>query len=117
MDKGTSKFISKGDIFLIAVVLFLAASALLLKHFTTNAGARAVVTVDGRVKEELSLKKDTEITILSPEGYNTIVVKAGKVSVSASDCRDHICVRHHAIDKQGETIICLPHKLIVEVKE
>lgn len=117
MDKNEPKMISKGDICLIIVILLLATAALLWRHFYAKAGARAVVTVDGEVKEELLLRKDVELTINTPEGYNKVVVKDGEVMVLDADCRDHICVKHQPISKQGETIICLPHKLVVEVKE
>lgn len=117
MDKNESKIISKGDICLIVVILLLATAALLWRHFHAENGARAVVTVDGKIQEELFLRKDAEVRINSPEGYNVVVVKDGVVMVLDADCRDHICVKHQPIFKQGETIICLPHKLVVEVKE
>lgn len=116
MDKET-KMISRGDIYLIVIILLLAAGVLLWRHFNAKDGAKAVVTVDGEIKEELLLSHDTSVKILSPEGYNVVVVKDGCVIVEDADCRDHICVKHKAISKQGETIICLPHKLVVEVKE
>ena len=32
-----------------------------------------------------------------------------------ADCPDLICVHHKPISRQGESIVCLPHKVIVEV--
>ena len=32
-----------------------------------------------------------------------------------ANCRDQICVRHKAISKNGESIICLPHSVYIEV--
>ncbi len=48
-------------------------------------------------------------------GYNLVSVRDGAVSVEAADCRDQICVRHKPISKAGESVICLPHRLIVEI--
>ncbi len=117
MDKSETKMISKGDIYLIVVILFLVISALLWRYFTADEGAKAVVTIDGTVKEELKLVKDAEVKIVTAEGYNIIKVQDGKAYVAEADCRDHICVRHQPISVEGETIVCLPHKLVVEVKE
>ena len=117
MDKSETKMISKGDIYLIVVILFLVISALLWRYFTADEGAKAVVTIDGTVKEELKLVKDAEVKIVTAEGYNIIKVQDGKAYVAEADCRDHICVSHQPICVEGETIVCLPHKLVVEVKE
>ena len=42
MDKSETKMISKGDIYLIVVILFLVISALLWRYFTADEGAKAV---------------------------------------------------------------------------
>ncbi len=52
-----------------------------------------------------------------PEGvsYNLLSVSESGVSMEAADCRDQICVRHIPITRGGESIICLPHRLAVEI--
>ena len=35
--------------------------------------------------------------------------------MTSADCPDHLCVKQKAISKEGESIICLPNKVIVEV--
>lgn len=52
-----------------------------------------------------------------PEGhsYNLLTVSASVVSMEAADCSDQICVHHIPITSGGESIICLPHKLVVEI--
>lgn len=47
--------------------------------------------------------------------YNLIAVADGKVTMEAADCRDQICVHHRPISAGYESIICLPHKLVVEI--
>ena len=39
----------------------------------------------------------------------------GLDSTKKSYKNDKICVNHAAISKKGETIVCLPHKVVVEV--
>lgn len=53
-----------------------------------------------------------------PEGisYNTLKLSESGVSMEASDCPDQICVHHIPIRGGGESIICLPHKLVVEIR-
>lgn len=49
--------------------------------------------------------------------YNLIFVADGKVTMEAADCRDQICVHHKPIISERESIICLPHKLVVEIAD
>ena len=47
--------------------------------------------------------------------YNLLSVSASEVLMEAADCRDQICVHHRPISAGGESIICLPHKLVAEI--
>lgn len=53
-----------------------------------------------------------------PEGisYNTLKLSKSGVFMMASDCPDQICVHHRPVSASGESIICLPHKLVVEIR-
>lgn len=53
-----------------------------------------------------------------PEGisYNTLKLSKSGVSMEVSDCPDQICVHHRPVSRGGESIICLPHKLVVEIR-
>lgn len=58
-----------------------------------------------------------DLTSAVPEGvsYNLLVVSGADVSMEAADCQDQICVHHRPIRGGGESIICLPHKLVAEI--
>ena len=58
-----------------------------------------------------------DLTSAVPEGgiYNLLAVSASGVTMEAADCRDQICVHHIPITGGGESIICLPHKLVAEI--
>lgn len=47
--------------------------------------------------------------------YNLLCISAGEVWMEAADCRDQICVRHKPVSHSLESIICLPHRLSVEI--
>lgn len=49
------------------------------------------------------------------EAYNVVLCKDGEISVVEADCPDGICVDHVPVSGTGENIICLPHKLVIEV--
>lgn len=47
--------------------------------------------------------------------YNLFSVRDDTVTMEAADCADQICVHHRPITSAGENIICLPHRLVVEL--
>ena len=61
------------------------------------------------MKKPLELKTKVKI--------NTINIKDGKVSVTEANCHDELCVKSHKISRDGEMIVCLPHKLYVKIED
>ena len=107
----------KRDIILIIVLLVIAGASYLIMQTFSADGGKVVVTVDSTVVYEGELSKDDSYDILQSDGSNTVVIKDGKVSMSQADCPDQICVDHKAISKTGETIVCLPHKVVVSIED
>ena len=105
----------KADFILIGAVLCVAGVLLLFLYGHSHTGAYVTVEVDGQVAETLPLDEDTEYLIESEHGTNTLIIEGGAARMSAADCPDKICVRHKKISQSGESIICLPHKVIVTV--
>jgi len=109
------KLITPFDIFLILAVVLLS-FAVMFFHLFSDSGEKVVVTVDNQVVAEFDLDSDITKRFETKEGYNIIVIKNGECSVKKANCRDGICVNHSVINKVGQSIVCLPHKLIVEIK-
>lgn len=77
---------------------------------------KVVVTVDGEEYGTYPLDEElTETITLSDGTYNVLEIKDGYASISEASCRDQICVNHFHIHYSGETIVCLPNKLVVEI--
>ncbi len=104
------------DVIFIAVVLIAAAVCFAALHFLKQDGETVQIMVDGSLYEEVPLAQEQTITVENALGVNKVVISGGKVTVESADCPDKICVRQGSISKSGETIICLPHKLVVAVK-
>ena len=47
---------------------------------------------------------------------NTLVIKDEMADMIFADCPDQICVKHAPISNVGETIICLPNKVVVTIE-
>lgn len=87
----------------------------LLCGISHGKGEQVEITANGDTQVYV-LSKDQIIPIDSDQaGYNEVVIENGKVYMKEANCRDQICVRHKAISKNGESIICLPHSVYIEV--
>ncbi len=106
----------RNDILLVAAVLLLAAAAFLIFRFTGTQGDRVVVLIGGEQTASYPLSEELETVIRTGEESNTLVIRDGKALVTAATCPDGICVDHHPISKSGETIVCLPHQVVIKVE-
>ena len=131
------KIITKKDIILIVSILIIAAFAFLVIRVLRDPGDVVVVRIDGRDVATYPLDKDT--TVIFRDGhavdptddsvdlsslkqknlsdYNMLQIVNGEASVIEADCPDKICVQHNPISNDGESIICLPHKFSVHIRE
>ncbi len=107
----------KNDILLILALLLFAAAVWGFLRLTRQQGGEAVVTVDGQLAATLPLNADVTLPIGEGQGFsNVLEVSGGRVRVAEADCPDRLCVRQGWISYDGESIVCLPHKLVVSVR-
>ncbi len=108
----------RNDVILISALLI---AALLLAGYLflfRKAGSTVTVTIDGEVYAEYSLSEDRVEDIYSGEGreqHNRLVIRDGVAFVESATCPDGICADHYAIYRDGESIVCLPHRLVITV--
>lgn len=107
----------RNDLILACVLLIGALVMFFLFKGSLKSGNKAVITVNGEKVSVFALNEERNETVKNENGVNTVEIKDGKVTVTDADCPDKICVNHRPISKVGETIICLPHKLVVEIAE
>lgn len=107
----------KNDIYLAAAVL---AAAFLLwsaQRFSgPSRGAAITVTQEGETVGNYLLDRENTLVFTDKAGgRNVLAIRDGEAYMVEADCPDQLCVRQKAIAKRGESIICLPHRLAVEV--
>ncbi len=99
-----------GGILVIALVLFL------VMHLTRNeSGNQIQITVNGAVYGTYSLEKDQVIEVKENDFYNRIRIQDGAAYMEEANCPDGYCEEQGKISGRTQTIVCLPHKLVVEV--
>ncbi len=107
----------KNDV-IVLLSAVLAAVLIWIGYILTNNGRADMVVVrrDGQVVGSYPLSEERLDRITFGENeYNLLQISGGSVSIISADCPDQICVNHKPISGKGESIICLPHKLVVEI--
>lgn len=110
----------KNDLILIGVITVLALSAfggISLYSADSTKEAEAVVRVDGQEQGRYPLDKDRIVKIELADGsYNILEIKDGKADMTEATCPDKICVDHRPVNKRGESLVCLPNQVVVEIE-
>ncbi|MDY3006218.1 NusG domain II-containing protein [Anaerococcus porci] len=112
--------IKRRDLIVIVSLLLLSIlMAFFVQRFKSNVnGDYLLVELNGKEYGKYPLDKDKTFKIEIGNGkYNVVEIKDGKVNMKEANCRDLICTHMPAISKGGETIVCLPHRLILEIIE
>ena len=109
--------LKKQDVILVGGVLVICLTAYLFLHvILPEEGSKVVIWVDGEKISEVSLKEDGEYTIDAGNGKKDVLkIENGQAKMLLADCPDHLCLHQPAIFHGGETIVCLPLKIVVEV--
>lgn len=103
-------------IFMIAVMLIALLTWTYIRYIGFNNGDTVTVLQDGEEIGSYPLSEDN-IHIISYDGsYNLLMISNGEAFVSDADCPDGLCMKQRAVSKDGESIICLPHKLVIKVE-
>ena len=106
----------KRDILLAGGIVLVALVMLLAMHVTGETkGDQVQITVNGEIYGTYPLEKDQMIEVTEGEFHNVIRIEDGQAYMEEADCPDGYCKEQGRISGQKQTIVCLPHKLVVEV--
>ncbi len=98
-----------------ALVAIAGIAAFLLLRSADVSDPAAEIYLDGKLHKTIALSQNTEFTVSSEHGSNTIRVSDGAISVVNADCPDRVCIASGAISDGMVPIICLPHRLEIRI--
>ncbi len=105
----------------LSLLLLTAAACAAFLLLRPRGGERPVarITLDGELVEEIDLSAVVQPRSFPVEdgagGSNTILVEPGRIRVSGANCPDQICVTQGFISDGAVPIVCLPHRLIIQI--
>lgn len=97
-----------------ASVIAVSAVLLSVRFFFQEEGASVIVQKDAAVYGTYPLSKNQEVEI--GDG-NRIEIQDGEVRMVYSGCPDHLCEYQGAISRDGEMIVCLPNRVVVQIDD
>lgn len=112
-----------GDVGILVLILVASFSLLLIsktKIETTNTGDKyAIIMIDGKVIDKVKISKENagkEIPIKTEFGYNVLEFSEDGVRSKEASCPDQIDVLQGFITLPGESIVCLPNRMVIEIE-
>ncbi len=107
---------AKNDIIFIAVILALILALGAFYVFSHGEGDTVTVTVGGVLYGEYPLSEGRTVEIKNGEAVNLLIIEGGRARVATASCPDGICAAHKPISRDGESIICLPNRVVITVR-
>ena len=105
----------KADIILACALILIGLAISYIFSFGQSEGDLVEITCNGKFFGSYPLDEDREISIDRNDHINKVTINNGTVSMSFSDCQGQDCVHQGAISQTGESIICLPNKVVLEI--
>lgn len=100
----------KYDLMVIICIILSVVVLLIVRPHTSS--DYVLITKNKHEYGRYDLRIDQKIPI---DDQNTLQIKNHKIKMIQATCPDKLCIKQGAISKKGQSIICLPHKLIIEV--
>lgn len=109
--------LKKRDIGLLVVVMIAVGVIWLLwQVFYQTPGATVVVQVGTEEYGRYSLGEEQRIEIRQDDQIkNVLEIKENGAAMVHADCPDKLCIKQGTISYDGQSLCCLPHKVVVKI--
>lgn len=107
--------IKKADIVLFFVLLAVGLTISWASLNSGQTGDKVRISVGGETYGVYDLAQDRTIQVRQNGHTNNIIIQGGHVSMASSDCANQVCVNTGAIYLAGDSIVCLPNRVMVEI--
>jgi hypothetical protein len=111
--------LKKKEIFIILVIILISIICIVSFYFYHSGGNSyyLIIEQNDTIIYELPLNQNIELTISDNTDYNNIIIKDTTAFVESANCKNQVCVNSPKINSPGETIACLPHNLLLSIKQ
>jgi hypothetical protein len=108
--------IRKADILLIGSIIAFGCILALVILLTQHKGNIVQVRLDGTIIENFQMIDNLTYEINGVNGgTNLLIIQDGEAWIEEANCPDGLCKNMGKISQVGQSIICLPNKVVVEI--
>lgn len=109
----------KGDyLVIISIIVLIFTSLGFVGKGELDKGQKTIeISIDGKIYKRIKLDQnyDQKIEIRNEFGHNLIHIHDGGVEIIDADCSEKIGIKMGFIERRGQVLACLPHKLIIKI--
>lgn len=107
----------KKNIILFGGLLLLIGAAFLIRGVLySGREAHIEIVCENEVRYTFDMDETKIIRVEHPDGsYNVVCIEHGTVRVEDADCDNHDCIKQGRISKVGQSVICLPHQMVIRI--
>jgi hypothetical protein len=99
--------------FVLAILVVVAFSV----YAYTGGEAGSVARIETQEAEFVyALQENQEFDLEGPLGHTHVEIDDGRIHVTASPCREKICIAAGWASRAGEWIACLPNRIFIRVE-
>ena len=109
------KMIKKNDVLLFVIILAVAALLFVLSAALQKPGSEVRVVSGRELFGAYALEEDLILEIQEAGSLNVIAIAGGKVEMKEANCPKGDCLWQQPISRVGQTIVCLPNKILVTI--
>ena len=104
------------DVYIIIAVVAFRGFLLAMFAMQPNDNQEVIISLKGEEYARIDMDGQEHVFEIETQlGYNKIIVDKDGVHIEEADCPDHDCVEVGTISKVGQSIICAPHYLVIEI--
>jgi hypothetical protein len=100
----------------VSVAAALSLAWLVAASWPMGSGERVIVRQGGRPFFEGSLRLDRKLEVAGPLGTTVIEILRGRARVAHDPGPRQYCVKRGWLERAGETAICLPNRVSLEIR-
>ena len=104
------------DVYIIIAVVVISGVLFGMFALMPKDNREVIISLEGEEYARVLLDGKEHVYEIQTElGYNKVIVDKDGVHIEEADCPDHDCIEIGTLNKVGQSIICAPHYLVVEI--